>query len=144
MSASNDKPAVITHLFIKPVSRAPMVARQSLILVSGKGILNDAAFGRSKRQILLVSHYTLMDFQLSPGDLRENITVQGLHLRELQAGTILRIDETELEITGLCTPCDRMNELRPGLRKDIVGRRGVLARCLSGGLIRAGAAVEAL
>jgi MOSC domain-containing protein YiiM len=34
--------------------------------------------------------------------------------------------------------CSRMDEIRPGLRNEIAGRRGMLAKVVSGGFVRRG------
>ena len=49
-----------------------------------------------------------------------------------------------LQITGPCAPCARMDEIRPGLREELEGRRGMLASVVRGGTIRAGDAIEVL
>jgi len=49
-----------------------------------------------------------------------------------------------LEVTLPCTPCGQMEDLRPGLRKEIRGRRGMLCRVVQGGAIREGDSIERL
>ncbi len=43
-----------------------------------------------------------------------------------------------LETTKPCTPCERMDEIRMGLQEQLQGKRGMLARVIRGGEIRAG------
>jgi len=97
-----------------------------------------------KRQVLLVDRETLDALDLSPGMIRENITTEGLNVNGLQEGESLRIGEALLEVTMACTPCSQMDDLRPGLRKEIRGRRGMLCRVLRGGTIRQGDGIEKL
>ncbi len=113
--------------------------------VQDVGILG-CAHGRpgGKRQVLLVDRETLDTLELSPGMVRENITTEGLNVNGLHEGERLRIGETLLEITMACTPCTQMDDLRPGLRKEIRGRRGMLCRIVKGGIIRPGDAIEKL
>jgi MOSC domain-containing protein YiiM len=81
---------------------------------------------RGKRQVLLVDRETLEAMDLRPGTLRENITTTGLNVNGLTVGQQLRIGETWLEVSEICTPCDQMENIRPGLRKELWGRRGML------------------
>jgi MOSC domain-containing protein YiiM len=97
---------------------------------------------RSKRQVLLVDKETLDAMDLQPGTTRENITTTGLNVNSLAIGQQLRIGETRLEVSEICTPCDQMEKIRPGLRKELWGRRGMLCRVIDGGIIRRGDAIE--
>ena len=81
---------------------------------------------------------------LSPGITRENITTSGLHVNGLEIGQKLRVGETRLEVSAACMPCDQLEKVRPGLQKEIWGRRGMLCRVLEGGIIRRGDPIEKL
>src|SRR5262249_6904200 len=96
----------------------------------------------SKRQVLLVDRETLDAMQLAPGIIRENITTEGLAVNALPIGQQLRIGDSLLEVTGVCTPCDQMEKVRPGIGREIRGRRGMLTRVLEGGMSRPGARIE--
>ena len=50
--------------------------------------------------------------------------------------------EVTLEATGPCEPCSRMDEIRPGLRVDLLDRRGIVTMVISGGTLRVGDAVR--
>jgi len=98
----------------------------------------------SSRQILMVDNETLEAMDLSPGVIRENITTSGLNVNGLEIGQKLRVGETHLEVSALCTPCDQLEKIRPGLRREIWGRRGMLCRVIEGGMIRSGDLIEKL
>ena len=98
----------------------------------------------SNRQVLLVDRETLEAMELRPGTLCENITTDGLNVNSLSIGQLLRAGEARLEVTAVCTPCDQMEAIRPGLRKELWGRRGMLCRVLDGGIIRRGDSIEKL
>ena len=102
------------------------------------------AHGRpgSKRQILLMDLETLRELGLQPGDVQENITTEGLLLRELSRGQRLRIGDAHLEVTIRCEPCGRMDDIRPGLQEALSGKRGQLCRVVKQGIIRRGDAIE--
>jgi MOSC domain-containing protein YiiM len=116
-----------------------------VLAVSDTGF-EQCAHGRpaSKRQVLLVDRETLEAMDLQPGIIRENITTDGLNVNSLQLGQQLRVGEAQLEVSMACTPCDLMETIRPGLRKELWGRRGMLCRVLEGGLIRRGDSIEKL
>jgi hypothetical protein len=128
----------VANLFRKPGHRLPMDAIEEIRAVADKGLMDDASFGRGKRQVLLVDRKVLEQFQLKPGDVRENITIQDLDLASLPVGARLAIGSSLLEITSICEPCNRMDEIHPGLQQAISGKRGVLACVIRGGLIRVG------
>jgi len=109
----------------------------------------DAGFERcaharagSLRQVLLVDRETLEAMALAPGILRENITTDGINVNGLPVGQKLRVGEAQLEVSAVCGPCDLMEKIRPGLRKELYGRRGMLCRVIEGGIIRRGDTIE--
>jgi MOSC domain-containing protein YiiM len=97
-----------------------------------------------KRQVLLVDRETLEAMDLKPGIIRENVTTDGLNVNSLQIGQQLRVGDARLEVSAVCTPCDLMEAIRPGLRRELWGRRGMLCRVLEGGMIRRGDSIEKL
>jgi len=96
----------------------------------------------SKRQVLLVDKETLDAMELVPGIIRENITTQGLNVNGLKVGERLRAGGALLEVSMVCTPCDQMERVRPGLRRELYGRRGMLCRVIEGGTVQQGDAIE--
>lgn len=94
------------------------------------------------RQVLIMDKETLDALELLPGTIRENITTEGINVNGLEPGDRLRIGEAVLQIAMPCTPCSLMDKIRPGLRKEIRGRRGMLCRVLRGGMIRTSDAIE--
>ena len=128
-------------------SRAPMREVTTANLITGQGIEGDRHLkkdgSRSKRQVLIMDQETLKDFNLAEGEIRENITVSGINLSQLQSGTRLSLGSTViLKITGECEPCSRMDEIRPGLQSLLEGKRGMLAYVESGGEIKIGDAIS--
>lgn len=98
---------------------------------------------RAKRQVLLMDKETIDLLGLNPGTVRENITTQDMDIYSLTPGQKLRIGaDVELEVTELCKPCERMDEVRPGLRDELEGRRGMLTRVAKGGDIAVGDAIS--
>jgi MOSC domain-containing protein YiiM len=90
-------------------------------------------------------------FNVSAGQMGENITSQGIDLLGLPTGTRLRLgDEAIIEITGLRTPCAQLDQIQVGLMAAVLGRdeqgklirkAGVMAVVVAGGLVRPGDAI---
>ena len=135
--------AAVANLFRSPKRGLPMVELETALAIEGRGFA-DCAHGRpgSKRQVLLVDKETLDAMNLAPGIIRENITTTGVNVNGLAIGERLRIGLALLEVTSVCTPCDLMEKTRPGLRRELWGRRGMLCRVLEGGAIRKGDAIQ--
>src|ERR1700737_4559531 len=100
------------------------------------------ARSRSPRQVLLMDSETLEVMDLAPGIIRENITTSGINVNGLAPGQRLRVGDAQLEVSMVCTPCDLMEKIRPGLRRELRGRRGMLCRVISSGMIRRGDTIE--
>ena len=137
--------ASVKHLFRAPKRRLPMEELAEAQIIGDQG-LEGCAHGRpgSKRQVLLVDRETLEALDLLPGIVRENITTEGLNVNGLAIGQQLQIGQARLEVSEVCTPCGQIELLRPGLRKEIRGRRGMLCRVIAGGKVHAGDAIEKL
>jgi MOSC domain-containing protein YiiM len=110
------------------------------MLITGVGLDGDKhAEPKSYRQVLLADKEAIDAVGVTPGTIKENLTVLGLNVMGLAAGTRLRLGETAvLEITKVCEPCFRMDEIRMGLKEELVGRRGMVSRVIQGGTIRVG------
>lgn len=67
---------------------------------------------------------------------RANLLVKGLQLPRGR-GSLLQIHAVLLEVTGETTPCARMDEVSPGLRRALASGRygGVTCRVVTGGEI---------
>ncbi len=135
--------ASVQNLFRAPKKHVPMEELSEARILADFGLEGCAhAQPGGNRQVLLVDRETLEAMELQPGILRENITTGGLNVNSLQIGQHLRIGEARLEITMVCTPCNQMERIRPGLRKELWGRRGMLCRVLEGGILRPGDPIE--
>jgi len=135
----------VQNLFRAPKKYLPMEELSEVRAVGDAGFEGCAhARPGSKRQVLLEDRETLEAMDLRPGIIRENITTDDMNVNSLQIGQQLLIGEARLEVSAVCTPCDQMEAIRPGLRKELWGRRGMLCRVLEGGVIRRGDSIEKL
>ena len=137
-------------------------------LLAGLGVEGDAHAGetvkhRSRvrqdpsqpnlRQVHLV-HAELHDelraagFDVSAGQMGENVTTRGVDLLGLPTGATLHLGETaSVEVTGLRNPCKQLDGLQPGLMRavldrdeggNLVRKAGVMGVVVAGGEVRPG------
>jgi MOSC domain-containing protein YiiM len=132
----------IIHLQLKPAEGEPMKPAAAVAAIADHGLRDDANAGRTKRQVLIIERELLDEFQLPIGDVRENITVEGIQLARTPPGVRLRAGQALLEVTLDCAPCEFIEGKRPGLRKAMEGKRGTLFKVIEGGEINVGDAIE--
>src|SRR5260370_36106591 len=77
----------------------------------GGGLDGDSHAARSKRAVTVADRSTHDAVGVKPGDLREQITVEGLpDLGSLAAGTQLRIGAITLRVNGPCDPSEHIGK----------------------------------
>ncbi|HET9847668.1 MAG TPA: MOSC domain-containing protein [Candidatus Dormibacteraeota bacterium] len=120
--------------------RQPMRYVGHAELITGLGLDGDKhAVATSHRQVLLADQEALDEVGVAPGTIKENLTVEGVNVMGLPVGSRIRLGASAiLEITQVCEPCFRMDEIRAGLKDELVGRRGMVSRVIAGGTIRIG------
>jgi len=96
------------------------------------GIEGDSHVQKTTRSVLVVDRSTLDDLGLRPGDLREQITVEGLrNVTTLEPGTLLRLGGITVRVNGPCEPCTHIGEMNEVddpevFRRSLLGRRGAV------------------
>jgi len=135
----------VVWLGVRPGHRQPMRAVDKVTAEEGIGLVGDRFSGRSsdKRQVTLIQaeHVAAIASYLGrkridPELLRRNIVVEVLNLLALK-NHLFCVGDALLEMTGLCHPCSRMEEvLGPGGYNAMRGHGGITARVLQGGMIR--------
>jgi MOSC domain-containing protein YiiM len=154
-----------THTLSKPNAA-------SIRLLAGLGVENDAHLGetvqhRSRvardpsqpnlRQVHLI-HSELFEelraagFEITAGQMGENVTTSGLDLLALPVGTRLHLGDTAiLEVTGLRNPCAQLDRIQQGLMKatldrdtdgHLIRKAGIMGVVLVGGDVRPGDPIE--
>ncbi len=159
------RPGRIKAIWLRPGRGLPSLSVQSAEALAGRGLAGDrsaerqpAGLGGGKRQVTLIQaeHLPLIAAwsglaDLDAGALRRNLLVSGINLLGLRSPfadqkVLVRIGaEVQLEITGPCDPCSKMEELLgPGGYNAMRGHGGVTARVLEGGFIAVGDVVRVM
>jgi MOSC domain-containing protein YiiM len=143
-------------------------AREAILMVAGHGIEGDVHAGATRlhraryrptiavpnlRQVHLIQaelfdELAAKGFAVSAGEMGENVTTTGVDLLALPLGTRLRLGaDTVVELTGLRTPCWKLDRWQKGLmaatiergpRRKIIRRAGVMGIVVEGGEVRGG------
>jgi MOSC domain-containing protein YiiM len=148
-----------THTFSKPT-------QDHIRLLTGLGVEGDAHMGKTVQHCFMVRadpmqpnlrqvhliHAELHDelraagFNVSAGQIGENITTRGLDLLKLPVGTRLLCGDTAVvEVTGLRNPCLQLDRFQQGLKSAVLGRdekgnlvrkAGIMGIVAAGGIVR--------
>ncbi len=116
------------------------------LLIRDYGIEHDAHAGKWHRQVSLLSCESVAAFNrkgggVTDGDFGENLLVEGIDLKNLPVGTVLKTGTATLRITQIGKECHSDCEIRRRTGDCIMPREGVFAEVLEGGEVRAGDAV---
>lgn len=159
---------IVTAVSRCPVHRFSKETEGRIRLLAGLGVEGDAHLGetvkhRSRvrqdptqpnlRQVHLI-HSELHDelraagFDVSAGQIGENVTTRGVDLLGLPTGTRLYLGELAVvEVTGLRNPCSQLDHFQPGLLAAVLGRdehgnlirkAGIMGVVLVGGEVHPG------
>jgi MOSC domain-containing protein YiiM len=135
--------ATVVALHLSHASRAPLTSVARAEALPDRGLDGDRhAKPGNRRSILVIEQEVLEQHGLAPGDVREQMTVRGIDLGRLVFGSRLKVGTAVLEVAAPCAPCQRMDELRPGLRQQLEGRRGRFVRVVEGGSVAVGDPVQ--
>jgi MOSC domain-containing protein YiiM len=141
----------VVALHVRTEKHAAPVPVTEVVGRVGGGLEGDVHAHRSSRAVLVIDRAPLTALQLAPGDLREEITIDGLpDVTNLPVDSELRIGGVTLRVNGPCEPCTHIGELlgvpdREAFRESLLGRRGALCTVSAvSGPIRIGDPVEVL
>ena len=111
------------------------------------GIVGDAHAGDWHRQISLLAQESVDEMRrtgltLHAGDFAENILTEGIDLKHLPVGTVLRVGKTRLQVTQIGKKCHNDCEIRRLTGKCVMPTDGIFAIVLTGGTIQPGDEIE--
>ena len=123
---------------------------ESANLIAGHGIEGDRKGGNPKRNLNIMSFETLEalreeGFSTQPGQMGEQIVIQGLDVATLAAGEQLQIGgHACVEVINHRTGCQRFEHIQGKTPQQAAGRMGVMAKVVAGGVIAVGDPVKML
>jgi len=137
--------ATVAGLFVSPGrGSGRSEPRERVLAIESQGFEGCAHANPPRREVLLVSKRHLDALGVEPGAIRENVTVEGADVQSWSVGQLVQVGGALLEITMVCDPCHRMDELRAGLRALLDDKRGMLAHVVEGGKVALGDSIELL
>jgi MOSC domain-containing protein YiiM len=150
-------------IVLRPARQQPAHFVDEVEAVPGYGLMGDRRSTQErtklparKREITLlqaehlplIAQWGNLD-TLSPLDLRRNLIISGINLLAMRSPFPMHSlhwqigHQVEIEITGPCDPCSRMEkELGHGVYNAMRGHGGMTARVLIGGTLRVGDTIK--
>jgi MOSC domain-containing protein YiiM len=140
----------VRGIAVREASRAPMKEQQQVEVTLTHGIVQDYR-GVGLRQVTFLDVGQWQEVLAELGvelpwyTRRANVLIEGLDLPATM-GRRLQIGACRFAIGGETTPCERMDELQPGLRRVLIPslRGGVWGKVLQGGPLHVGDEVQVL
>ena len=141
----------LDYISIRPArNQSVTVLDEAQVEING-GLVGDHYSGQNgKRHVTLLQaeHLPVIASfmgwpDLDPALTRRNLVVSGLNLLALKGHKFQIGDEVQLEYTGECYPCSKMETaLGTGGYNALRGHGGITARVIRGGVIRVGNGVK--
>ncbi len=115
----------------------------------GHGVEGDAHAGCWHRQISLLADESVEAMRkrfpdIPVGAFAENILTEGIELKRLPVGTVLKIGEAVLAVTQIGKECHADCAIRKAVGDCVMPREGIFTIVLHDGVIRPGDAIDVI
>jgi molybdopterin adenylyltransferase len=116
--------------------------------LNNHGLVGDSHAGEWHRQVSLLGLESYRRFaektghHLNPGDFAENITTEGVELKDLQIGDRFISEMLELEVTQIGKKCRSGCEIIKQAGDCIMPKEGIFCRVIRGGRLAPGDTFE--
>jgi len=142
--------ATVLAINISEKKGTPKNSVPEALFIEDFGIEGDAHAGKWHRQVSLLASESVDKIRhhdvegLCNGRFAENLTTTGLLLWELPVGTLLRIGETEQEVTQIGKECHDGCAIQKLVGQCVMPREGIFTRVRKGGRVRPGDVIEVI
>ena len=135
----------VEAIWLKRAKRGPMDGVERAELVTGKGLAGNANWG-GRRQVSLLDAdlwervLTGLGSEVAPIARRANILLRGIDLANSRK-RILHLGDCRVRIFCETKPCERMDEVLPGLKAALYPNwgGGASGQVIAGGILQVGA-----
>ena len=165
-------PGVVTAVNLSSTHSFCKFERDSINLIAGIGIEGDTHAGKTVQhrsrvakdptqpnlRLVHLIHSELhtelnnAGFDVSAGDMGENITTKGINLLKLPTDTRLHIgDRAIIKVTGLRNPCAQLDNFQAGLMSavldkdetgNLVRKAGIMSIVVADGIVKPGDSIR--
>jgi len=109
------------------------------LLIKDFGLEGDAHAGSGNRQVSLLNIEDIKAFNLNAGDFAENLTIEGIDLKNISVGKQIKIgNDIVLEISQIGKECHTHCAIYKKVDNCIMPKSGIFAKIIVGGIIHAG------
>ncbi len=143
------QPGHVQWIGLRPARRSDVVSVSEVEIVA-EGLAGDHSRpGKRAVTLMQAEHLAAIGAFLGQGAvpaeaLRRNLLVAGINLNALK-GRQIRVGKARLQITSICAPCSRMEEVfGPGGYSAVRGHGGWCAKVITPGRVRVGDRVSVL
>ena len=145
LMAANMQNGKVEAIWIKRGKRAPMDSVEFAEMIAGRGLVGNANQG-GRRQVTIIDAAAWervmaeLGATIPPSARRANVMVRGLNLENTRKRVLL-LGECRVQIFTETKPCERMDEVFPGLKAALYKNwgGGASGQVITGGTIRVGA-----
>lgn len=119
------------------------------LLIYDRGFQGDAHAGDWHRQVSLLALESIeimreKGLDVGPGDFAENITTEGIALRALPVGTLMRVGSTLVEVSQIGKICHTKCAIYYQAGDCVMPREGIFAVVREAGPVRVGDTIKVI